>query len=143
MIKDKKVVVIEKGKKEEEEEMRRHEILVPKTPTKEETIKEVIDLKYDKDPNKMIGKKTLRNSYDNSNEEELKVINVGDDITIKLIANNYGVFVDVRKYYKGYPTKKGIRILATRFNDVAFLLHDDIEKYVPKQSDLKDLNKII
>ena len=64
------------------------------------------------------------------------------DTQQKLIANNKGVFVDFRKYYKGYPTKKGIRIIATKFKEVARVMIDDIDKLVPNASNLEDLNKI-
>ena len=56
------------------------------------------------------------------------MIHISDDIKARLIANNNGYFVDMRKYYKGYPTKKGIRILATKFRDVAKVLKVDIDE---------------
>ena len=59
-----------------------------------------------------------------------------------MIANNKGVFVDFRKYYKGYPTKKGIRILASKFKEIAQLLDADIKKNVVFNN-LEDLNNII
>ena len=89
---------------------------------------------------KMIGKKTAR-TYDLV-DDEVKVITLDDDIVVKLIANNKGIFVDFRKWYKGYPTKKGIRILATKFKQAADLMAPDINKLVPSSSDLTDLNKI-
>ena len=89
--------------------------------------------------NKLIGKK-VEKKYD-LNDEELKVITLDNDIVIKLISNNRGVFVDVRKYYKGYPTKKGIRVIASRFREVARILDDDIRKLIP-DSDLNELNSI-
>ena len=64
-------------------------------------------------------------------DDELKVITLDNDLVVKLIANNKGVFVDFRKYYKGYPTKKGIRILATKFQEVARVMNEDINKLVP------------
>lgn len=67
-----------------------------------------------------------RKQYD-LDDEEIKNITLDNDITVKLIANNKGIFVDFRKYYKGYPTKKGIRVLATKFLDVAGLLEEDIK----------------
>ena len=73
----------------------------------------------------LLGKKTK--NYDLV-DDELKVVTLDNDIVVKLIANNKGIFVDFRKYYKGYPTKKGIRILATKFQSVADLLDEDIKK---------------
>ena len=75
-------------------------------------------------------------------DDEVKVITLDDDMVVKLIANNKGIFVDFRKWYKGYPTKKGIRILATKFKQAADLMAPDINKLVPSSSDLTDLNSI-
>lgn len=85
--------------------------------------------------------KKVKTTYDLI-DDELKVITLDNDLVVKLIANNKGVFVDFRKYYKGYPTKKGIRIIATKFKEVAKVLIEDITKLVPNASDLSDLNQI-
>lgn len=74
-----------------------------------------------------LSKKSKKNNYD-LNDKELKVIHISDDVTARLIANDNGYFVDIRKYYKGYPTKKGIRILATKFVTMADILKIDIEE---------------
>ena len=102
-------------------------------------IKEIkeIDLTTEK---KVIGNKTRR-TYDLV-DDEIKTITLDNDIVVKLIANNKGVFVDFRKYYKGYPTKKGIRILASKFKEIAQLLDADIKKNVVFNN-LEDLNNII
>lgn len=96
-----------------------------------------IDLRSD---TKLLEKKTKR-TYDLV-DDEIKVITLDNDLVVKLIANNKGVFIDFRKYYKGYPTKKGIRILATKFEEVARIMDEDIKRLVPKSSDLEDLNNI-
>lgn len=57
-----------------------------------------------------------------------KKIELEGDIVARLLSNNRGVFVDMRKYYKGYPTKKGIRISAFYFKKLYELLKDEIEK---------------
>ena len=103
----------------------------PKTP------KNAIDLRTGA---KFLDKK-VKTTYDLI-DDELKVITLDNDLVVKLIANNKGVFVDFRKYYKGYPTKKGIRIIATKFKEVARVMIDDIDKLVPNASNLEDLNKI-
>lgn len=72
---------------------------------------------------------TKRRSYD-LEDEEIKKVTLDNDIVVKLIANNKGIFVDVRKYYKGYPTKKGIRIIASKFKELSDILKDDIEKNI-------------
>ena len=99
--------------------------------------KKAIDLRSE---TKMLEKKTKR-TYDLV-DDEIKVVTLDNDLVVKLIANNKGVFVDFRKYYKGYPTKKGIRILATKFQEVANIMEQDIKKLVPNSADLEDLNKI-
>lgn len=99
--------------------------------------KKEIDLRSDV---KLLEKKVKR-TYDLV-DDELKVITLDNDLVAKLIANNKGVFVDFRKYYKGYPTKKGIRILATKFQEVSRVMNDDINRLIPKTSNLEDLNNI-
>lgn len=91
--------------------------------------KKEIDLRSDV---KLLEKKVKR-TYDLV-DDELKVITLDNDLVVKLIANNKGVFVDFRKYYKGYPTKKGIRILATKFQEVAKVMNDDINRLVPNST---------
>lgn len=86
---------------------------------------QVVDLRE----TKLLGKKTKK-SYDLS-DNEIKVINIDGDIVIKLISNNKGVFVDLRKYYKGYPTKKGIRIYARTYQEISQILEGDINKLIP------------
>jgi hypothetical protein len=72
-----------------------------------------------------------RSNYD-LNDEEIKTITLDNDVVIKLIVNNKGVFVDFRKYYKGYPTKKGIRVIASKFRDVGKILDEDIRRLMPE-----------
>ena len=117
-----------------------------KEPKNEDLKKTNIDLRDDKKEidlrtdTKMLEKKVKR-TYDLV-DDEIKVVTLDNDLVVKLIANNKGVFVDFRKYYKGYPTKKGIRILATKFQEVANIMEQDIKKLVPNSADLEDLNKI-
>lgn len=99
--------------------------------------KKEIDLRSDV---KLLEKK-IKRTYDLV-DDELKVVTLDNDLVAKLIANNKGVFVDFRKYYKGYPTKKGIRILATKFQEVSRVMNDDINRLIPKTSNLEDLNNI-
>lgn len=99
--------------------------------------KKEIDLRSDV---KLLEKK-IKRTYDLV-DDELKVVTLDNDLVAKLIANNKGVFVDFRKYYKGYPTKKGIRILATKFQEVSRVMNDDINRLIPKTANLEDLNNI-
>lgn len=57
-------------------------------------------------------------------------VELDGDIVVKLLSNNKGVFVDIRKHYKGYPTKKGIRIYASYFKQLYEALKDDIDKRI-------------
>lgn len=108
----------------------------PNTINKEETPKEEECMKMEEDQKEIdlrdikLGSKNAKKTYDLV-DDELKVITLDNDLVVKLIANNKGVFVDFRKYYKGYPTKKGIRILATKFQEVARVMDEDISKLVP------------
>ena len=113
----------------------KNEILVMKTPQKEAPQKE--DKDEDKDKirvdlraeSKKISNKA-KSTYDLV-DDEIKIITLDNDLVVKLIANNKGVFVDFRKHYKGYPTKKGIRIIASKFNELANILQKDIKRIVP------------
>ncbi|MBP3917315.1 hypothetical protein [Clostridium sp.] len=60
----------------------------------------------------------------------IREITLTGDIRVKLISNINGYFVDVRKYYKGYPTKRGIRMLASKFNAAADYLKADLKKLI-------------
>lgn len=90
-----------------------------------EKIVETVDLRSG---NQMLDKKTRK--YD-LNDEEIKVFTLDNDLVVKLISNNKGVFVDFRKYYKGYPTKKGIRLIASKFLEVSKIMEPDIIQIVP------------
>lgn len=72
---------------------------------------------------KKIAKETA--SY-NLDDIEIKKITLDKNIVIRVISNVNGTFVDIRKYYKGYPTKKGIRITLYVFKKILEILKDDI-----------------
>ena len=65
------------------------------------------------------------------NDKEIKIVTISNDIVAKFIENDKGYFVDFRKYYKGYPTKKGIRITASKFIEASEVLRKDIEEVLP------------
>lgn len=73
-----------------------------------------------------LNKKVKKN--EDFNDKDLRIININDEVKAKLIANDKGYFVDIRKYYKGYPTKKGIRILATKFVTASEIIKKDVEE---------------
>ena len=45
-------------------------------------------------------------------------IEVDKNLMLRVVDNIYGRFVDVRKYYKGFPTKTGMRIPLNMFYKV-------------------------
>jgi len=73
---------------------------------------------------KKIGKDSSA-SY-NLDDIEIKKITLDKNIVIRVISNVNGTFVDIRKYYKGYPTKKGIRITLYMFKKILEILKDEI-----------------
>ena len=87
-------------------------------------------------------KRTQEKTYDLV-DDELRKITLDGDVVIKLISNSKGIFVDVRKYFKGFPTKKGVRIAALKFKEVYKLLENDIKKLIPDANSLSDLDDII
>ena len=123
--------------------------MIKTTPQKESDVRALNDNEKQTDEKKEIDlrsdvkllEKKIKRTYDLV-DDELKVVTLDNDLVAKLIANNKGVFVDFRKYYKGYPTKKGIRILATKFQEVSRVMNDDINRLIPKTSNLEDLNNI-
>jgi hypothetical protein len=76
----------------------------------------------------------------NLDDNILKIIRADNDVHFKLLSNNKGVFIDIRRYNRGFPTQKGVRIYASVFRKVAELLKDDIANAVP--SDDLSLNKL-
>lgn len=105
-----------------------------------EEIKEDVNIEELMDK-EMIGKKKNKVNLDDSkkklNKKEydiddtvLRDITLAGDIHFQLISNINGYFVDIRKYFKSYPTKKGIRMLASKFVAASNLLKDDLSKVI-------------
>ena len=57
----------------------------------------------------------------------LKDIILSTDTRMRLISNINGYFVDIRKFFRGYPSQKGIRISAGKFLIAAEHLKKEIE----------------
>lgn len=55
-------------------------------------------------------------------DEEIKKIELEKDIVLRMIKNENNIYVDIRKFYKGYPTKKGIRITKQIFDSIKEIL---------------------
>jgi len=77
------------------------------------------------------GKHKEKKEYD-LDDSIIRDITLAGDIHVRLVANTNGYFVDIRKYFKGYPTKKGIRMLATKFATAAEMLRQDLKELLPK-----------
>lgn len=75
-----------------------------------------------------LGKKTKKYALE---DKEITKVKLENDIVVKLVSNDKGVFIDVRKYYKGYPTKRGIRFAASKLLGIYKVLKQDILAYVP------------
>lgn len=79
------------------------------------------------DDNKLLNKKRRPYIYNDFIEKEWKVDN---DIVIRVINNESGRFVDMRRYYGDKPTRKGLRL-----RDVLFIDYFNIVKtYIDKQN---------
>lgn len=88
--------------------------------------KKILNKKVNLDDTKK-DKKKKEYDIDDTVERE---ISLPGDIKVRLISNINGHFVDIRKYYKNYPTKRGIRMLASKFMVMSDLLKDDLKKFI-------------
>lgn len=71
--------------------------------------------------------KTHKKPYD-LDDAIIKDITLSSDVHIRLLSNINGYFVDIRKFFRGYPSQKGIRMNAPKFVIAADILKQDIEK---------------
>lgn len=97
--------------------------------------KEDINLEEENDP-KCINLDDSKKGHKGKKEYDLddtviRDITLAGDIHVQLISNTNGYFVDIRKFFKGYPTKKGIRMLASKFGTAAELLKADLAPLLP------------
>ena len=63
----------------------------------------------------LLGKK---HTYKIENEQEIKKIEIDKNIIFRLLDVNGKKLVDIRRYYKGFPTKKGIRFDYDSFKEI-------------------------
>ena len=80
----------------------------------------VIDLSQ----NKILSKKR---EYDLT-DKIICSIQLDKNIKVSMIENEKGQYVDIRKYFNDFPTKKGIRIEVHTFKDVIESLKEELEK---------------
>lgn len=62
--------------------------------------------KENKSENQFIGKKYI---YKIEDEKELQKIEIDKNIVLRVIEIGDRKMIDLRRYYKGFPTKRGIR----------------------------------
>lgn len=86
-------------------------------------------INLDEDDSKK-SKKSGKKEYD-LDDTIIRDIALAGNIHFQLISNVNGYFIDIRKFFNGYPTKKGIRILASKFATAADLLKADLSTLVP------------
>lgn len=85
-------------------------------------------------------KKKKKDEKDNifDNCTIIRDVKLSGDIHVRLLSTIDGYFVDLRKYFRGVPSKKGIMMLASKFVVAADILKKDIEEVIPS---IKDLSK--
>lgn len=112
--KDEKTEVIKMEEEPTKEVVKLDEMMKPMN-------ENVIDL--DEDNGK---KKKKKPTYD-LDDTVLKDIQLSNEVHIRLLSNINGYFVDFRKYFRGYPSQKGIRISVGKFILACDYLKKDID----------------
>ena len=70
------------------------------------------------------------------NDTIIRDITLSNETHLRLLSNINGYFIDIRKFFRGYPSSKGIRVSAGKFALAMDYLKKDIE-----QLNLPGLNK--
>lgn len=60
-------------------------------------------------------KKKEKKKYDYDDDVVFRDIQLSSEIHIRLVSNINGYFIDIRKFFRGYPCQKGIRMSAGKF----------------------------
>lgn len=71
---------------------------------------------------------TKKNEY-KLNDKNICSIQLDGNIKVALLENEKGVFVDIRRFFNEYPTKKGVRIDVKTFKTVIESLKQELDKY--------------
>jgi len=77
-------------------------------------------------------KKRENESKFNIDETIFLTIEVDKNLMLRVVGNIYGTFVDIRRFYKGFPTKTGVRIPLNMF----FKIYEIINKYNEKKQEI-------
>ena len=56
------------------------------------------------------------------NEEELKKIEIEKGLYLRLLKVNECIYVDIRRYYRDFPTKRGVRLTHELFDQIKNLI---------------------
>ena len=68
----------------------------------------------------------------NIEESIFLTIEVDKNLMLRVIGNIYGTFVDIRRFYKGFPTKTGVRIPINMF----LRIYNIINKFYEKKQEI-------
>ena len=79
--------------------------------------------------------KKAKKEYD-LDDTIIRDITLSNETHLRLLSNINGYFIDIRKFFRGYPSSKGIRVSAGKFALAMDYLKKDIE-----QLNLPGLNK--
>ena len=71
---------------------------------------------------------TKKNEY-KLTDKNICSIQLDGNIKVMLLENEKGVFVDIRRFFNEYPTKKGVRIDVKTFKTVIDSLKSELDKY--------------
>ena len=88
-------------------------------PTKVEQI--TIVKKSEGDNNNLLGKKYV---YKIEDEKEILKAELEKNLVLRIIEFNGKKMIDIRKYYKGYPTKKGVRFDYTTYETLKKIIEE-------------------
>lgn len=77
--------------------------------------------KEKKEKPEFLGKKYV---YKIEDEKELVKVELEKNLVLRIIEFNGKKMIDIRKYYKGYPTKKGVRFDYTIYETLKKIIED-------------------
>lgn len=85
--------------------------------------KKEVDLRTQQILDNMLPKKKEYELQDNV----VTLITLDNNVKVKVLENEKGKFVDLRKYYGELPTKKGIRVTTDKFKEIIEVIKNDIK----------------
>ena len=89
---------------------------------KEKSKANAIEESASKEPVNMIG------SNYKLHDEIIKCINIDENIILKHLRNEKGDYIDIRRYYKQTPTKKGVRFKLNNLEKIKVLFDKKLKK---------------